>query len=191
MANLLPARRNRRFALAAALYLAFVYSTLPVAPLFARWVFSITGRAGYSHAINGFIIAAALTVLVLARRRLFSLGSWRTLALLSIALGYWLVVLWADFPSSRLHALQYGVLAFLVTESLRGALPLPRMYGLALSLVMVAGLADEGIQMLLPNRSALASEVLQNWASAGLAQAAMLVLKDSRLDAGKPLSPTG
>ncbi len=188
MARLFATRRNRRFALAAGLYLGFLYGTLGLMPLLARWIFSLMGRSGFAYAIDSFIAAVVLLVLFLVRRRLLPPAPLRLLGLAGIGVGYWLIVMWADSPPSRLHALQYGVLAFLVTESLRGSLPLPRVYAYALLFVMTAGLADEGIQMLLPNRSALLSEVLQNWASAGLAQGAMLVLKDYPPGMGEPLS---
>ncbi len=188
MAQLFATRRNRRFALVAVLYLGFLYGTLGLMPVLARWIFSLMGRSGFAYAIDFFIAAIALLVLFLARRRLVPLALPRLLGLAVIGVGYGLIVMWADSPPSRLHALQYGVLAFLVTESLRDSLPLPRVYAYALLFVMTAGLADEGIQMLLPNRSALLSEVLQNWASAGLAQGTMLVLKDYPPGMGEPLS---
>ena len=74
----------------------------------------------------------------------------------------------------------YGVLALLVTESLRGALAFPRLHLYTLLLVMAAAVVDESIQALLPNRTGALVEVLQNWGSAALAQCAVILLKDSR-----------
>ncbi|MCZ6472022.1 MAG: VanZ family protein [SAR324 cluster bacterium] len=183
MSNSFPNRRNRIFALAAVLYLAFLFSTLSVMPLFLRWVFTLTGRTGYSLTISLFMIAVATLVLFIVRRALFPLGLVRALGLLGIGVGYGLLIHWADSPSSRLHALQYGILALLVTESLRGAMSLPKMHLCALLLVMGASLLDEGIQWLLPNRAGLLLEVLLNWGSAALAQGAIILLKDSRGEA--------
>jgi hypothetical protein len=191
MARLPATRRNRQFALAATVYLAFLYGSLAFTPAFANWLLSRLGWTGYSLAINAIIVGVAALIVVLVRRAIFPLDVWRVLGLAFIVAGYWLIVQWAESPASRFHALQYGLLALLVTESLRGQLPLPRVYLWVLLIVMAAGMGDEAIQLLLPNRNATMKEVLQNWTSTALAQGAILVLKDSRARSHEPLTDAG
>ena len=180
MAVIFPSPRNRVFAFAAAVYLALIYGTLGIMPEFFNWLLRLTGRAGFSLTITGFMIAVTALILLLARRAIFPLDGMRALGLAAIGAGYGLLIYWADFPTSRVHALLYGVLALLVTESLRGALAFPRLHLYTLLLVMAAAVVDESIQALLPNRTGALVEVLQNWGSAALAQCAVILLKDSR-----------
>lgn len=180
MSAIFPNARNRVFALAAVAYLALIYGTLGVMPEFFNWLLRLTGRAGFSFTITGFMIAVTVLILILTRRAIFPLDAMRALGLATIGAGYGLLIYWADFPTSRVHALLYGVLALLVTESLRGALAFPRLHLYTLLLVMAAGVVDESIQALLPNRTGALVEVLHNWGSAALAQSAVILLKDSR-----------
>ncbi len=179
MSVIFSSARNRVFALAAVVYLALIYGTLGIMPEFFNWLLRLTGRAGFSLTITGFMIAVTVLILLLARRAIFPLDSMRALGLAAIGAGYGLLIYWADFPTSRVHALLYGVLALLVTESLRGALAFPRLHLYTLLLVMAAAVVDESIQALLPNRTGALVEVLQNWGSAALAQCAVILLKDS------------
>ena len=180
MPKLLPTSRNRRFALAAVVYTVLIFSTLGVVPEFFNWILRLTGRNGLSITISLMLVTQAGLVLYIGRRALTPVGPRRALGLAAIGAGYGLLVYWADFPTSRMHALLYGVLALLVIESLRGAIAYPRLHVTTLALVMGAAMVDEGIQWLLPNRSGTLLEVLQNWGSAALAVAAVVLLKDSR-----------
>ena len=180
MLGLFPTIRTRRFAIAAVLYTALIFSTLGVVPEFFNWILRLTSRTGLSIIISVTLIVVAGLVLYIGRRALTPLDPKRAAGLAAIATGYGLLIYWADFPTSRMHALLYGVLALLVIESLRGALAFPRLHLTTLALVMVAALMDEGVQWLLPNRSGTLLEVLQNWGSAALAVTAVLLLKDSR-----------
>lgn len=180
MAKLLPTSRNRRFALAAAGYTVLIFGTLGVVPEFFNWILRLTGRNGLSITISLMLVTQAGLVLYIGRRALTPVGPGRALGLAAIGAGYGLLVYWADFPTSRMHALLYGVLALLVIEALRGAMAYPRLHLATLALVMGAAMVDEGIQWLLPNRSGTLLEVLHNWGSAALAVAAVLLLKDSR-----------
>ena len=180
MPNPFPSTRNRLFAVAALVYTVLIFSTLSVVPKFFNWILHLSGRTGLSIIISVMLIAVAGLVLFIGRRALTPLDPGRALGLVAIGAGYGLLIYWADFPTSRMHALLYGVLALLVVESLRGALIFPKLHATTLALVMAAALVDEGIQWLLPNRSGTLLEVLQNWGSAALAICAVLLLKDSR-----------
>lgn len=197
MPNPFPSTRNRRFALAAFVYTALIFSTLSIVPDFFNWILHLAGRTGLSIIISLMLIAVAGLVLFIGRRALTPLDPGRALGLAAIGAGYGLLIYWADFPTSRMHALLYGVLALLVVESLRGGLDFPRLHLTTLALVMAAALVDEGIQWQLPNRTGSLLEVLHNWGSAALAVGAVLLLKDSRIssavadeEAGKAPRPT-
>ncbi len=179
-------RRNTVFALAAVAYLALLYGTLGVTPRFFGWFLSLAGGYWYSLFITLFLIACGLSALAAARRLLFPLGILRAVGLTAIALGYAAIIVVAETPAVRLHALQYGLLAWLVTESLRGAVPVARVFAYSVLLTMAAGVGDETIQWLLPNRHGLLWDVVLDWVSAGLALGAIYLVRDYRPPESKP-----
>ncbi|MCH7478457.1 MAG: VanZ family protein, partial [SAR324 cluster bacterium] len=69
-----------------------------------------------------------------------------------------------------------GLLAWLVTGSLRGRFSPRRLPGAAWALVMVVAIGDEAIQWALPNRHGLLLDVSLDGGSAALALAAMGLL---------------
>jgi len=170
--------RNRRYALAAAGFLLLLYGTLGVTP---RAVGALSGWLGASrlYTLVVLVLLGALAM-VLWQRRAVLLPPRRDVwaALLWLGGCYALSFLTVQSPATGLHLLFYGVLAWLVTEALRGMVPAARLHGRVLLVALPAGLVDEGIQWLLPNRHGVAEDVHLNWNAALLALVLMRVLGD-------------
>lgn len=93
------------------------------------------------------------------------------LSFLPILLGYGFVLWWLTIPEERFHLLEYGLLCVLCNKALPDRLQgLPR-HGLVILLVTMAGIGDELIQGLRPNRVGDVRDVLINFIAALLAQA--------------------
>lgn len=163
--------RNRAFALAALAYVALLLGS--AAPM--RVVLSgsrlVLGGV-FAPLLNAALLLALAAWLWRCRTALWPPGTGRVACLGAVALGY-AVAVWAlPVPEERFHLLQYGLLAWLLSEALDGlpALAGPRRDGVAVLLVTLVGAADEGVQWLLPNRVGDWRDVLINAAAAVLAQ---------------------
>ena len=168
--------RNVRFALAALAYVVALYGTLGATPAFFRWFADLVGASAYSRSITGFILLCGGAVLFCSRERLRGLSLLGRGGLLAVAAGYLPLLAVAETPAVRLHTVQYGLLAWLVAESLKGRFLPSRLAGVAFVLVMVVAIGDEAIQWTLPNRHGLLRDVVLDGCSAGLALAAIGLL---------------
>ena len=168
--------RNDRFALAALAYVVALYATLGATPALFRWYAGLVGATAYSRSITGSILLCGGAVLLCSRGRLRGLSLLGRGGLLAVAAGYLPLLVVAETPAVRLHTVQYGFLAWLVAESLKGRFSPSRMPGVAFVLVMVVAIGDEAIQWALPNRHGLLRDVVLDGCSAGLALAAMGLL---------------
>ncbi|MBF0212865.1 MAG: VanZ family protein [Magnetococcales bacterium] len=128
-------------------YLLTIYLTLPLTPIVSKAAFKFLGKRE-----TGLIISLVLLIIlagmiwvmfrhIRAERRIKALLPF--VALIGVASHI-------DNPVERVHLLEYGILAFLLFRAMgqpRGA----RLFWTYL-LVLVAGLSDETIQWMLPNR---------------------------------------
>ena len=134
-------------------------------------------RRLFGESLNLLMTLGLLLVLagiLLAARHL--LDRRRVLPLLPILLAYGIVLWWLKIPEERFHLLQYGVLCFLGNKALPETIQGYSRYLLVLSLVTLAGIGDEIIQWLRPNRVGDVRDVLINFIAALLAQALIMIL---------------
>ena len=173
-----PHDRRRRFILSLGIYLPLLYGTLGITPYFFRWLLRTLGRDSYNLSITLFLILASLTILFFAREQLPRLTLPRLLGLCLVAAGYVAVAYSVSAAAKQLHTLQYGLLVWMVMESLRGRLALPQMYLVSTLLTLMAAGIDESIQAWLPNRNGQVADVVLDGFSILLAQAAIVLIKD-------------
>jgi len=101
------------------------------------------------------------------------------LPLLPIVLAYGLALWFLKVPEERFHLLQYGLLTALCAGALPDRFHGPTRHGLVVLLVTLAGIGDELIQWLRPNRVGDVLDVLINSGAAVLAQALIAGLQGS------------
>ncbi len=109
-----------------------------------------------------------------------SLNRRHILPLLPILLAYGLTLWILKIPEERFHLLQYGLLTALCARALPDQFGGLVRYGLVILLVTMAGIGDELIQWLRPNRVGDVRDVLINSGAALLAQALIAVLHEFR-----------
>ncbi|ROR32789.1 VanZ family protein [Inmirania thermothiophila] len=166
------ASRERLAAAAACLYLAALY-------LGTGWLRTVqTGLrdllgAAYGPALTGLVAAALGAGLWAARGRLAALGARRAPLLAAVGAGYAAALALLAIPEERIHLLQFGLLALLLTAALRRR---PRRHLEALILGLAAGAGDEVAQWLHPARVGDLGDVALNFLGSVLAQAALWTL---------------
>ncbi len=101
------------------------------------------------------------------------------LPLLPIILAYGLALWFLKVPEERFHLLQYGLLTALCAKALPDRFHGLIRYSLVFLLVTLAGIGDELIQWLRPNRVGDVRDVLINSGAALLALALITVLQGS------------
>lgn len=112
-----------------------------------------------------------------------------TNALLAMVVsGYAAALFSLPIPAEKIHLVQYGILAWLVTEALTD-----RLYGFSLHLtafvvVMIIGVGDEFVQWLRPNRVGDINDIGLNTLAAFLAQILLYTLQ--REPVGKQVKHT-
>ncbi len=163
--------RERRLWAAAGAWLLLIYSTLYVARPITEW---LRERNLLRLAVGIAFGLTAVGIVAWGRRQPLTSGQW---AVVATAGAVTLVA--ASFlrlPEERLHFVEYGILAALAHGALRERRA--RRAGLwTVALTATAGLGDELIQGLLPNRYFGWRDVAMN-AGAGLLVASTLSLLD-------------
>ncbi len=161
--------RPGRLWAAASAWLLLIYSTLYIARPITEW---LRERNLLRLTVGAVFLAAGVGVALWARRR--RLRGWQ---LAVVAAGGVVVLLLASrlrLPEERLHFVEYGLFAALVHSALRAGSA--RFVGAwTAGLSALAGLGDELIQGLLPNRYFGWRDVAMN-AGAGLLVALVLAL---------------
>ena len=137
--------RSRLWALIWA-YIALIYLTLPLMRSILRWIKQSAGAETLSWGLNGLLVLAAATLLLLAWRR----GVKTTLAIALPLLFIGALALNLPIAEERVHFLQYGLLGVLVVATNRHPARL-QLVAMVLFVVTV-GCVDELIQWWLPNR---------------------------------------
>jgi len=176
------AKRRRIFALATVGYLGLLYGTLDIIPYFFRWLFQLFGRGSYSHSITAFLVFFGVVVLFRCRKQLATLGPWRWIFLFAVGLGYAAIISTVRVPTTQLHSIQYGLLVWLIMESLRGTMPLSGIYTVSFAFTMMAAGADEYLQSLLPSRNGMFAHVLLDGFAVFLAQVSIAIIHDLPTD---------
>ncbi len=121
-----------------------------------------------------FGLAFVLLLIAIATRGLVTVPRRaEMLLLLCVVAAYVLVLTRVSMPVERTHLLEYGLLALLVYSALeerqrhRGSVRLPGL--LAITATATIGIADEAIQLLLPNRVFDPRDMLFNFLAAIMA----------------------
>ncbi len=176
------------------LYIGLIYGTSGIARDILNGVKSVAG-GGFSGLVNFLVVGLLMGFLIFARKqiwRFFQQAGLRTgsaaegkrgvfgkasgLWLLGLVLvGYGTALVWLDVPEERVHLIQYGLLAFLIYRAWPDNMLLWKRHCLTFCLVFLAGVGDEWIQWLRPNRVGDMRDVLINAISGLLAQGILLL----------------
>ncbi|MBF0146647.1 MAG: VanZ family protein [Magnetococcales bacterium] len=129
------------------LYLTLHYSLVPLIPTVEMWLYEVMNGVEHVERIVNAVLAVVLAgvvglVLLRAKRRIMALAFLGIAALTALTI--------TTNPDERVHFVQYAILAMLIHH----AHPARDRQGLIdiMTLVMFAGLADEILQFLLPDR---------------------------------------
>jgi glycopeptide antibiotics resistance protein len=157
------------------------------------YVLTIYGTSGQMRALSTLLRQAAGVwlgglvtvglVLILGGILFFcrhALNSRRGLLLLPVLLGYGLALWWLTIPEERFHLLQYGILAVICTQALPAGIQGISRHLLAVVLVTLAGIGDELIQWIRPERVGDVRDVLINFVAALLAQFLIAIISPTR-----------
>ena len=178
---------HRRFALLAAVYTLTIYATSGM-----MRDLSNLARQFFGDSLSLLVTVVLLFILVgivAAFRQ--SITQRQILPLSAVLLGYSLSLWWLTMPEERFHLFQYGLLCVLCSKAVPGRFQgLPR-YGLAILAVILAGIGDELIQWLRPNRVGDIRDILINSIAAVLAQSLIVIFQDKgdRLSSAKQREP--
>ncbi len=140
-------------------------------------------QAAGSHlslAVTGVLFLLLWCLLYLRRP---PIQGYRLLPLALLLCGYGLAIWYLRMPEERLHLLQYGLLTFFVASALPERLGTVSRSLLIIGLVTLAGVGDELIQALRPNRVGDIRDVAINFVSAVLAERLLAITSGS----GRPL----
>ena len=134
------------------LYIAFVYSTIPLMPQIWKILQEHT-QGAIRYLGIGVIGVVALVLLVQVWR---SVGT-RTLKpyivlILVCPIYAYLLGRYATFPAERLHLVEYGFMGFVFLRALRIDFAAPNAYIMSFALTVLVGFGDECIQWVLPQR---------------------------------------
>ena len=152
----------------AVLYIAFVYSTIPVMP--AVWKVLREYTEGSIRFLGILMVAGVAIVIAAQVWRRVRLKSWKPyLALLLIGPVY-IVLLdrYALFPSERLHLVEYGFMGGVLFRALRLDVSERTAYMASFLTTLLVGIGDECVQWILPQRFFEVKDVQLNALSGGL-----------------------
>lgn len=168
---------HRRYTLYAVAYILMIYLTSGRIRDISNLI-----RQAFGDSLNLLVTVGLIFILgwiLFAFRHTFNRR--QILPLCLVLLGYGLLLWWLAVPEERIHLCQYGLLCALchkaVPERIQGW---PR-YGLVVLIVVLAGIGDELIQWLRPNRVGDVRDVLINSLAALQAQALIVIFQGSRL----------
>ena len=155
---------HRRFAFLSVAYVLTIYTTSGRIRDLSDFVRQVAGESLSLLVTVGLILILAGILLVsrhaLSRRHI----------LMPVLLGYGIALWWLTIPEERFHLLQYGLLTALCNRALPDRFEGLSRYVLVILLVTMAGIGDELIQWLRPNRVGDVRDVLINFGAALLAQ---------------------
>lgn len=178
---------HKRYALFSVAYVLAIYTSsgrMRDLSILAR---QIAGDMLGVFVTTGLIII--LTAILMIFRR--ALSQQRILSLLPVLLGYGFALWWLTIPEERFHLLQYGLLTFLCSKALPNRIQGTSRLVLTVTLVGLAGIGDELIQWIRPNRVGDLRDVLINFLAAVLAQTLITLLsRNKNSNVRQPLKMT-
>jgi hypothetical protein len=163
---------NNRAALLSIAYVLTIYGTSGQMRALSTLLRQVAGEWLGSLVTIGLVLILSGT-LVLCRH---ALNRRQILPLLPVLLGYGLALGWLTIPEERFHLLQYGILAVLCSRALPAGVQGISRHLLAVVLVTLAGIGDELIQWIRPERVGDVRDVLINFMAALLAQSLIAII---------------
>ncbi|MDX1763374.1 MAG: VanZ family protein [bacterium] len=144
-----PSRNGRFLWIAIAVYVGFIYLTLPLMRSVVEFLYAQVGREQLSLYVN-LSILVALGLLLLYLRQILPRASKK-----QILLGFFLLlagslILLLFAPEERIHLFEYGLLGFFCLKALGRETPMAHVK--AMMIVLFVGIGDELIQHALPSR---------------------------------------
>lgn len=177
MARDMTSKRNKVFVALSLLYIGFLYGSSGIMRGVQAWTRHALGD-WFSLLINLTIAGAVMLFIYCYRKKFRAFRVRQTIIILSVIAGYILACRVLTIPEERIHLVEYGLLAWLVTESFRGSISIRNTHIYAFLLVALVGVGDEAIQWLRPNRVGDFRDILLNWFAAAMAQTMILVTVD-------------
>ncbi|VAX19302.1 hypothetical protein MNBD_NITROSPINAE04-124 [hydrothermal vent metagenome] len=148
-------------------YVAMIYLTLGVVGSFQLWLRDTGWQTPVSTAILVFSISAALYIVVIRQRRRSAMN---LVALAGAGFMYaYLMTTFSQNPSSRIHLVEYSLLAILLYYTLRFDVKNKSAYVLAWVITTFIGFVDEVIQAYLPTRAYDLDDLMINTMAAAIA----------------------
>ncbi len=149
--SLFTSARERRLWFWALAVIVAIYATLGWARVL---VDALRERGLLRVSFAGVVV---LLVAAIVWQWLRARPDWRDIGVaLGVGLAYWVAFLRIENPAERTHLIEYGILAALIhmalQERARKGRPVPMPAALTVGVTALLGLADEGIQAVLPNR---------------------------------------
>jgi hypothetical protein len=160
--------------IAAATWVALIYSTIPVVRVFQEWFVARWDKSVIGYAVVVVLLVAAGFALHHIRRGTRRPSVAAVTCLLAVAAGYlwWTSRLWQR-PEEAVHLLEYGVLGILLHRALRVRVTDATVFVSAAILGALVGTVDEIIQWITPDRYWDFRDILINGGSCALSLVAM------------------
>lgn len=155
----MPKKYNKRLWIIITIYIATIYTTLPVMRPVLNFLYKSLGKDVLSLGVNGLLVLAILSFLIFIFKNSNQRYGRLTLILVVLLLGG-VVAMGYERPEERLHFLEYGILGYLVLKATMNSWRLPVLSSFVL--VSIIGIGDETIQRFLPNRVGDIRDVFMN-----------------------------
>jgi hypothetical protein len=160
-------------------YVAVIYATLSVVRTIQRFLEGLLGQAGFGVILTAGLVAAGVWFVVRVFRRLQ--GTTARILVGAVVVTYCYSLWSLDVAVERVHFLEYGLLAYLGYRVLHHKRRDASILAVDLVLCALVGLADEGIQWVLPRRVGEVRDVWINVAASGLGLVLIAVLRPPEL----------
>jgi hypothetical protein len=152
-------KSNKRLWLFIAVYVIFIYLTLPIMRPVLNFLYEALGKEALSIGVNGLLALAIVSFSIYVYKSGFRMYP-RLALIFLIMLAGGVVAMGLDIPEERVHFLEYGVLGLLVLKATGvGSI---RFVLYSVILVSLIGAVEELIQWSLPNRVGDMRDVLMN-----------------------------
>jgi hypothetical protein len=136
-----------------AVWIAVIYSTIPLARGIQRYIYSTAGKEFFTYLVIASVLAAICSILyvLIFRLRIMDLSRYAWLIISGGTLIYFTLGL-GRHPEEAVHFLEYGVLTVFVYWALGSSITDRSILGTSVLIVALVGIMDEFIQWLLPSR---------------------------------------
>ncbi len=131
-------------------YVALIYATLSIVRTIQRFLEGVLGQSGFGLVLTAGLVGVGIWFVVKVLRRLEGPAAKLLVAGVALAYAYFLWSL--DVAVERVHFLEYGLLGYLGYRVLHHRRRDASVFAADFVLCALVGLADEGIQWVLPRR---------------------------------------